>query len=56
MGNFMAKASNGITVFDVAKESGVSKPVVSLVLIASNKVSNKAKERLLALLRQLYYL
>ena len=37
--------SKNITVIDVAKKAGVSKSTVSLVLTGSNKVSDKAKQK-----------
>jgi LacI family transcriptional regulator len=40
-----SKKSQKVTVFDVARHAGVSKSTVSLVLTQSDKVSQKAKEK-----------
>ncbi|MEW6992494.1 LacI family DNA-binding transcriptional regulator [Colwelliaceae bacterium 6441] len=39
------RTSKSVTVFDVARASGVSKSTVSLVLTNSNKVSDKARQK-----------
>ncbi|WP_102797142.1 LacI family DNA-binding transcriptional regulator [Bowmanella denitrificans] len=47
--------NKNITVFDVARQAGVSKSTVSLVLTESDKVSEKSKEKVLKAIDELGY-
>jgi DNA-binding LacI/PurR family transcriptional regulator len=55
MNSFEANNSPAVTIQDIAREAGVSKATVSLVLNSSPKVSSKTYERVRAVMEGLHY-
>lgn len=51
----ISNSNKNITVFDVARQAGVSKSTVSLVLTESDKVSDRSREKVLKAIDELGY-